>query len=153
MPDDAATLPLTGFRPRLRLELVTPSENELAESVAHLLAKVLLPPAEWTCFPAGVVPLPKALGTKLSRYGLARGWPDYLILHQRLYGLELKTRGGRLSKGYMARTARGGVKWREGQEEVFPRLTAAGMTIAVCRSIPDVLGALTEWQIPMRRLS
>lgn len=97
-----------------------------------------------------MVPLPKAHATKLTRFGLQRGWPDYLILHQRLYGIELKAHGGRLSKGYMARTARGGVVWRDGQEEVFRELQLAGMTIAVCRSLPDVLAALSEWGIPMR---
>lgn len=105
-------------------------------------------PAKWTCFPAGIVPLPRMHAAKLARMGLQRGWPDYLILHQRLYGLELKTHGGRLSKGYMARTARGGVVWRAGQEEVFPELERAGMTIAVCRRLEDVIAAVEAWDIP-----
>lgn len=141
----------TGFRPRLKLALVSPSENEFAESVKRHLETVVLEPAEWTCFPAGIVPLPKAHATKLSRFGLKRGWPDYLILHERLYGLELKAHGGRLSKGYWARSARGAPIWREGQEEVFPRLTRAGMTIAVCWSLADVDAALAAWDIPRRR--
>lgn len=146
-----ASLPGTGFRPRLRLEPVSPSENELAEAVAKYLKQIVLPPAEWTCFPAGIIPLPRAHATKLSRFGLKRGWPDYLILHERLYGLELKAKGGRLSKGYMARTAKGAPIWREGQEEVFPRLTLAGMTIAVCWGLADVIAALETWDIPRRR--
>jgi hypothetical protein len=48
------------------------------------------------------------------------------------------------------RTKRGG--WREltGQEDVFPRLEDAGMTIAVCRSVPEVLAILRAWGVPMR---
>lgn len=140
----------TKFRPVLKLKPLTTSENDLHEKVASLLWKIVLAPAEWTCFPAGAVPLPAAAAAKLSRYGLKRGWPDILVLHQRLYGIELKTAKGRLSKGYTGRSARGGPIWREGQEEVFPRLLAAGMGIRVCRSEEEVVVALDDWGIPHR---
>ena len=137
---------------RLRLSPPIPSEAEFAEAVAQFLRAMVLKPAEWTCFPAGVVPLPAAAATKLVRFGLQRGWPDYLILYAGvLHGLELKRPGGRLSKSYLARTAKGGVAYRVGQEEVFPRLRAAGMQLAVCFDLGDVIKALQDWGIPMRR--
>jgi hypothetical protein len=48
------------------------------------------------------------------------------------------------------RTRRGA--WREviGQEETFPRLERAGMRIAVCRSVDEVLAALRAWGVPLR---
>lgn len=68
----------------------------------------------------------------------------------RIHGIELKRPKGHLSKGYMARTARGSLVWREGQQEVFPRLERAGMPIAVCTSLDAVIVALRRWGIPLR---
>ena len=41
----------------------------------------------------------------------------------------------------------------DGQVDVFPRLIRAGMQIAVCRSIPEVLAALAGWGVPTRGTS
>jgi len=38
----------------------------------------------------------------------------------------------------------------DGQVDVFPRLVGAGMQIAVCRSVNEVLAALAGWGIPTR---
>jgi len=128
---------------------VTP-EDDLHEAVAHALDRLLLPPAMWTTFPAGAVPLPPQFAAKLSRLGLKRGWPDVLVLHGRVFGVELKRHGGGLSRTRVVRTRSGAVRVLDGQVDVFPRLVAAGMLIAVCRSVDDVLSALATWQIPLR---
>jgi hypothetical protein len=135
---------------KFRLSAPVAPEQDLHESVADALDKLLLPPAEWTTFPAGSVPLPPRFAAKLARMGLKRGWPDVLILHGQVYGLELKRRGGRLSRTRLVRTRRGGLREVAGQEEVFPRLEAAGMTIGVCRSVDEVLALLAAWGVPLR---
>jgi hypothetical protein len=145
----SATTAITTPR-RFRLtEDITP-ETDLHADVADALDKLLKPPAEWTTFPAGSVPLPPRFAAKLTRIGLKRGWPDILVLHDRLYGIELKRRGGRLSRTRIVRTRRGGLRELAGQEDVFPRLEAAGMTIGVCRSVPEVLAVLRSWGVPVR---
>jgi len=125
-------------------------EDDFHESTANMLDWRLLPPAEWTTFPAGNVPLPPRFAAKLSRLGLKRGWPDILILHDRLYGIELKRRGSGLSKTRLVRTRRGALRELVGQEDVFPRLEQAGMQIAVCRTPEEVLAALRGWGVPLR---
>ncbi|HEY2617820.1 MAG TPA: hypothetical protein VGI78_10815 [Acetobacteraceae bacterium] len=125
-------------------------EDELHEATATLLWRVVAPPAEWTCFPAGNVPLPPMYAAKLARFGLQRGWPDFLILHDRLDGIELKRRGAGLSKTRLVRTARGALRELIGQDRMFPRLERAGMRIAVCCSPDDVMAALRELDVPLR---
>jgi hypothetical protein len=62
--------------------------------------------------------------------------PDILVFYNtRVYGIELKTDKGVLSKA---------------QVEMFPRLRNAGMIIHVCRNIEDVHDALYNHLIPMR---
>jgi hypothetical protein len=125
-------------------------EDRLHETIAAALDLLLLPPAVWTCFPAGNVPLPPEYAAKLWRMGMKPGWPDILVLHRWLYGIELKRDGGVLSRTRKVRTRRGGFRMVEGQTEVFPRLISAGMCIAVCKSLDDVIAALGDWQVPMR---
>jgi hypothetical protein len=136
-------------RPYRLTERVTP-EDELHVAVARMLRLLLLPPAEWTCFPAGNVPLPPRFAAKLARFGLARGWPDVLILHGTLFGIELKRRGGRLSKTKLVRTPAGALRELIGQDEMFPRLECAGMRIAVCHTPDEVLTWLHRWHLPVR---
>jgi hypothetical protein len=135
---------------KFRLTPPVVPEQSLHESVADALDKLLLPPAMWTCFPAGSVPLPPQFAAKLARMGLKRGWPDVLVLHRRLIGIELKRCGGRLSRTRVVRTRRGGLREIVGQEEMFPRLEAAGMTIGVCSSLPAVLAFLAACGVPLR---
>ena len=137
-------------RRRLRLTHPVTPEDDLHASVAEALDRLLVPPAEWTTFPAGSVPLPQQFGAKLSRLGLKRGWPDILVLHRTLHGIELKRAGAGLSKTRLVRTRRGGLRELAGQQDVFPRLEGAGMRIAVCRSVPEVLAALRGWGVPLR---
>ncbi|MGA9874535.1 MAG: hypothetical protein WBQ21_01875 [Solirubrobacteraceae bacterium] len=127
-------------------------EDELHEAVARALDILVMPPAEWTTFPAGHAKLPPAVAAKLARLGLKRGIPDILVWHDgRSCGIELKRPGGVLSKTRMVRTKRrGALRLVEGQADVFPRLVAAGMRIAVCRSVDEVLAALRGWGVPLR---
>lgn len=119
-------------------------------AVADALDRLLLPPAEWTCFPAGHVPLPARFAVKLARMGLKRNWPDILVLHGRLHGIELKRPGQGLSRARWVPTRRGGNRYVEGQREVFPRLEAAGMKLATCHTVVGVLDQLTAWGVPLR---
>ena len=82
--------------------------------------------------------------------GLKPGWPDVLVLHRRLIGIELKRRGGRLSRTRVVRTRRGTLRELVGQEEVFPRLQEAGMVIGVCHSSGEVLTFLAACGVPLR---
>lgn len=143
---------LFGPRPpgKFRLTRAVTPEDDIHQAVANALRTLVLPPAEWSCFPAGNIPLPPQWTAKLLRFGLQPGWPDFLVLHGSIFGIELKRVGGKLSKTRLVRTRRGA--WREviGQEETFPRLERAGMRIAVCRSVDEVLAALRAWGVPLR---
>lgn len=128
-----------------------PPEDDTHEAVAKAMTMLLLPPAMWACYPAGHIKLPADAAAKLARRGLRRGFPDFLFWHAgRAFGIELKAEGGELSRTYLVRTARGGLVQRMGQRDVFPRLEEAGMTIAVCKGVPEVLATLRGWGIPVR---
>jgi hypothetical protein len=133
-----------------RLTAPEPLERDLHEACAQALDRLLSPPAEWWTYPAGAAQLSPAQQARYSRIGLKRGLPDLMVLHGGLYGIELKRRGGTLSKSRMARTRRGSPRVLVGQEEMFPRLLAAGMVdIAICHSVAEVLDQLARWQIPL----
>lgn len=138
----------TGFRPVLRLSRVTVRENKLHQDIAKMLKLFLRLPAKFQCFPAGNVPLTERDAGKLASFGLQPGWPDLLIVHFGIFGIELKAEDGSLTKGHFVKTRKGGHVWRAGQLETFAELRQAGMPIAVCRSDADVKAALDEWNIP-----
>jgi hypothetical protein len=133
-----------------RLVAPVPPEDDLHTAVAQALDVLLLPPAMWTTFPAGHVQLTGQAAAKLARLGLKRNWPDVLVLHGLLHGIELKRPGGVLSRTRMVRTRRGGLRIVEGQRDAFPRLQAAGMRLAVCDSVDEVLATLRGWNVPLR---
>jgi hypothetical protein len=137
----------------LRLTSPAVREIDLHASVAEALDQLLLPPAEWTTFAAGHMPLSPQYAAKLARLGLKRGWPDIQVVHQQLYGLELKVGGGALSRTTWVRTKRGTLRELIGQADMFPRLERAGMRIAICRSVDEVFAALADWGVPFRRYS
>jgi hypothetical protein len=150
----AADPPLVPIRrPAFRLVHDVKPEDDLHFEVKEALDRLLLPPAMWTTFPAGNIKLPPRDAAKLYRLGLKRGWPDIFVLYDRTYGIELKRQDGRLSKTRLVRTRRGGLRQLDGQEDVFPRLEAAGMRIAICRSWSEVQTALAGWGVPLRRTS
>jgi hypothetical protein len=84
--------------------------------------------------------------------GMKRNWPDFLVLFGILHGIEMKRPGEKLSRARIIRTRRRGtLRYVEGQRDVFPRLEAAGMKLATCNTVNDVLEQLVAWGIPMRR--
>jgi hypothetical protein len=134
-----------------RLTAPEPPEQELHENVAALCRHLVAPPAAWAFYPAGGVQLAPFQAAKLARMGLQRGWPDFLFLHDaRIFGMELKIKGGALSKTKIVRTKRGSPRFLIGQVERFAELEAAGMTIAVAHSLDEVLAQLEHWRIPLR---
>ncbi len=127
-------------------------EDDMQAALVRNLDILLLPPAEYTAFPAGNILLDGQQASKLNRMGLRRGWPDILIVHQGIWGLELKIPGGRLSRTRTVRDRRGRLRTLVGQEEMHPRLLAAGFRgIAVADSLEGALAQLRAWGIPMRR--
>ena len=139
--------------PRLVLRAPVAAEEDTQAAVARALAMMLMPPAMWWAMPVGHIQLSAAQAARLSRIGLRRGLPDLMLLHGgRCYGIELKREGsGQLSKTRMVRRANGSLRELVGQADVFPRLEAAGMTIAVCTSVPEVLAQCRAWGLPVRR--
>jgi hypothetical protein len=129
-----------------------PLEADIHEACARALDLLLLPPAMWFCYPAGAAELSPQQMAAYSRKGLKRGLPDIFVLHQRMYGIELKRPGARLSKTRVGRSQRGAPRIYAGQEDVFPKLEAAGMQIAIVHSVDEMLAQLARWQIPMRRI-
>jgi hypothetical protein len=138
-----------------RLVAPEPFEVDLQETCAAALDRLLLPPAMWFAYPAGVIQLSGHQMARLMRHGLKRGLPDIWIFYRAVYCIELKRRGGSLSKTRVGRTSRGAPRVLEGQEEVFPRLIGTGAVeaIAVCTSVDEVLAQLARWQIPLRRFT
>jgi hypothetical protein len=136
-------------RPFRLLAPLTP-EDELHAAVARALDLLVMPPATWCSYPAGHIALTGQQAAKLARMGLKRSWPDVLVLHGTLYGIELKRADGTLSRTRIVRNRRGSLRLVEGQTDSFPKLEAAGMTIAVCRSVDAVLAQLASWGVPLR---
>jgi hypothetical protein len=127
-------------------------EQDIQETCAAALDRLLLPPAMWFAYPAGVIELSGHQMARLTRHGLKRGLPDIWIFYHAVYCIELKRRGGSLSKTRVARTHRGSPRVLVGQEEVFPLLIGTGAVeaIAVCTSVDEMLAQLARWDIPLR---
>jgi hypothetical protein len=135
-----------------RLTAPEATEVDIHESMAHALNTLLLPPAVWACYPAGHIKLTPAQAARLARVGLKRSIPDILIWYFGCWGLETKTRGGRLSKTRVVHTRRGAPRILEGQEDMFPKLIASGgfAAIAVAHSVDEGLAQIARWGIPLR---
>ena len=130
-------------------------ERDLQESCASVLDKLILPPAFWFSAAIGATKLSPQQAAALSRAGIKRGLPDLLVLSPdahgpRIYGIELKRHKGQLSRTRIVRTRRGSPRILEGQQDVFPKLEAAGMDIAIAHSVDEMLAALERWCIPLR---
>jgi hypothetical protein len=134
-----------------RLTVAEPLEIDLHEACASALNALLLPPAFWFSMPVGHVKLSRAQTAHLSRIGQKRGLPDIFLIHAGLvFTCELKRKGGRLSKTRVARTRRGSPRVLEGQEDVFPKLRAAGAAVAVAHSVDEMLAQIRRWGLPLR---
>ena len=114
-----------------------PTEAQLHATVAQFLDWALMPPALYTTFPAGWGVLTRATAGRLKGAGLKQGIPDLLFFHQgRCYCIELKAWRGSLSAV---------------QKEMHAKLAAAGIPVKVCNSLDDVMSAMDEWGIALRR--
>jgi hypothetical protein len=138
--------------PPLRLVAPEPSERDIHVTVADLLDVCLGPPALWMPYPAGVTTLTARQHAQYSRFGIKRGVPDILIFYNRVWGIELKRRGGRLSKTRVARTRSGAPRILVGQDEMFDKLLGTGAwgAIEVAHSVDEVIDLLDFWDIPRR---
>jgi hypothetical protein len=142
--------------PAFRLTRPVVPEDALHASTVDLLTRLVLPPAEWACYPAGLTELTGQQKARLYRMGLRVGWPDFLIAFNGILGVELKTETGQLSRSrwVTTRDRRGNIvkRWVEGQRDVHPRLIASGgfQRIAVCRSVEEVEAELLAFGVPMR---
>lgn len=135
-----------------RLQAPELYEADIHEQVAKVLDRVLAPPAMWCCYPAGGTELSKPQWARYARMGLKRGMPDLFLFYAGLWGIELKRRGGHLSKTRIVRTKRGTPRVLAGQEEVFAALLRSGgfREIAIAHSVEEVLAQIDRWQIPLR---
>lgn len=125
-------------------------ELDIHQACAQALDRLLLPPAVWFTYPAGAVKLSPEQHARYSALGLKRGLPDLFVLYGGLYGVELKRRGGVLSKTRIVRTRRGSPRELIGQADMFPKLLAAGMRdIAIAHSVDEMLEHLVCWGIPL----
>lgn len=129
------------------------SERDLHECVADTLEAIILPPAFWCAYPAGVVKLSPAQAAAYTRFGLKAGMPDLQIWFDGIWLIELKRRKGALSQTKIVRTKHGALREVTGQVERFAQLCATGAVrdLAVCYSVDDVLDRLDDWRIPVRR--
>ena len=138
--------------PAFRLTPEIVPERDLQERCAAVLDKLLLPPAFWFSAAIGATKLSAQQAEALSRAGVKRGLPDLWVLHMGVFCVELKARGGRMSRTRIVRTTRGAPRILVGQEEVFPALVASGgvKDIAIAHSVEEMLGHLERWGIPLR---
>lgn len=110
------------------------AEFRLSCVIADYLARALPSDALWTHFPAGEH-RNAITGGRLKRMGLARGWPDYLIICRgKLIGLELKA-GSAVSKE---------------QRNIGDGFTANGFAWSIIRSTEEAETFLTMQGIPLR---
>lgn len=135
-----------------RLSAPEISEYDLHVAAADALAKLICPPAQWCSYPAGHIRLEPHQQARLTRIGLKRGWPDLLILYNKVFGIELKRPGGKLSKTRIIRTRRGAPRELLGQEDVFPLLMQTGAfgDIRTATSLAEMFAHINEWGIPLR---
>lgn len=129
--------PVSNLKPkrvrRFRLTAPVPPETDLHGAVADALAILVLPPAEWSTFPAGHCELSERAAAKLARLGLKRNWADIIVVHKGVFGIELKRPGGRLSRTRAVRTRCGRLRMVEGQH-----VLSYGAKTVVCDTYPAI---------------
>ena len=134
-----------------RLTVPEPLERDIHEAVAQALDRLLLPPAFWFAMPVGHIQLSAAETARLARIGLKRGLPDIFLIYRGLvFCLELKRKGGKLSKTRIGRTRSGSPRILIGQEDRFVELRAAGIGLAVAHSVEEALAQVAHWGLPLR---
>lgn len=112
-------------------------EDALQIEAASFLSLALPKPgAFFFHVPNGGYALSARTGAKFRRMGLKSGTPDIAVIHTgSAYFLELKARYGTLG---------------DAQKIVIPEIEAAGSPVAVCRTLEEIVDALTAWGIPLR---
>jgi hypothetical protein len=137
------------------LQPFEPSERDIHEAVAAVLDEksgLLCPPAFAVCYPAGIVELSPQQAARYVKCGLKAGMPDWLIFYRGVYLIELKRRGGVLSRTRIVRSQQGALREVVGQVERFEQLRATGAVVdgAICYSVEGVVDRLAAWGIPLR---
>jgi hypothetical protein len=91
-----------------------------------------------------------ALAARRPQTGLSRR--HHLARARLAWGIELKRRGGELSKSRWERNKRGRLRFKVGQAEMFPRVlrTGAFAEIETAYSVDAMLDHIEAWRIPMR---
>jgi hypothetical protein len=137
---------------KFALTMPEPLERDIHEAVASALDALLLPPAVWMTYPAGLVELSPQQMARYTKAGLKTGMPDIFLFYRGVYLIELKRRGGQLSKSQIVKTKHGALREIVGQKERFEQLRASGAVIdgAICYSVDGVIDTLERWQIPLR---
>lgn len=121
------------MKPNKRLKRRTKlvSEASLQINICEWLRENIDESVEWTHFPAGGGGYRR--GALLKRMGLKRGWPDLIFISRgRLYGIELKRPGGKLSPA---------------QRDRHRRLMNQGMSVVTCWDLPGVQAAVGGWAL------
>ena len=137
-PEPPLLMLAAGKRPRARRYAVPPPrEAVLHIAVADLLRQTCLPRWIWSHFPAGEARDVRT-GAKLKRMGLARGWPDFLLVKPargtsrgQLFCLELKRQGEHLT---------------DEQSAFRDWCDANAVPFAIARTIDEAIAILTEWR-------
>jgi len=115
------------------------SESDIQIQIVEVLRSVLKGDVLWSFFPAGEAGGGRGgmvRGARLKRMGLHPGWPDLQFIHKgRYYGMEVKTKTGRLSSS---------------QRRMHSSMEEQGISVAVVRSINDVLERANEWKLLTR---
>lgn len=116
---------------RRKAPRTAPRECKLQMDVAGVLAAHCLDSWRWTHFPAGEK-RDVITGARLKRFGLKRGWPDFLLISPfgTLRCLELKRLGEDLT---------------DDQEDFKVWCIKSGVPYAVARTIDEALRALDAW--------
>jgi hypothetical protein len=108
-----------------------PSEFQMQCAVADALGRSAAPGWVWSHFPAGELRTEET-GRRLKRMGLKAGWPDFFLISPigRLYCLELKRPGGRLT---------------EAQAEFRSAMARRSIPYSVAWSVKDAVEILGGW--------
>ncbi len=117
-------------RPR-KASIERPKELALHMAVADVLRRFARPEWRWSHFPSGELRDIKT-ASKLRAMGLARGWPDFVLIDPsgRLHALELKREGETLT---------------DDQEAFQEWAIARGVPHSVIRSVDEALMVLGAW--------
>ena len=115
-----------------RVPKIRPKEIVLHMQVADVMRRFIKPGWQWTHFPAGELRNPR-VAQKLKAMGLAKGWPDFLMLSPaggKLHALELKRLGEDLT---------------EDQETFRTWCVENGAPHAVARTVDEALAVFETW--------